>query len=298
MAEPSMIDGYLQRLRDRLGRSAETDADVTEVADHLRESTASELAGGHSEHDAETIAISRFGTVEEVARRLRASRNALPARLRLHAGVLGALSAATLFVAGAAIAYVFGRTALPRPNAERLLIVSLGVGTFLLVAFLAVQTMRLRRGRFVTGLLLTLPVPGSLLLFTTIYAAFGSLVVFRPWVGVLVPMVAGLLLAIGLWITLQPLASDADGPRWARLLLATAAPLYVAAPALWNAMFAGTNSTAINGTHYILSLNGLMTAIALIDAGLLLLTVVALLGISRPLLVSHRHSMLRSTTAA
>ena len=68
MAEPGLIDSYLNELRYSLGKLADVDDVLAEIADHLHESVDGLVRAGASRPDAESQALARFGSPPLVAR--------------------------------------------------------------------------------------------------------------------------------------------------------------------------------------------------------------------------------------
>lgn len=68
MAEPRLIDAYLNELRFSISKLDDLDDIITEVADHLELTADHLVAAGMSRHDAEAQALARFGSPALVAR--------------------------------------------------------------------------------------------------------------------------------------------------------------------------------------------------------------------------------------
>jgi hypothetical protein len=68
VAEPCLIDAYLNELRFSLGKLRDLDDVLAEVADHLELSADQLVRSGLARHDAEAQALARFGSPALVAR--------------------------------------------------------------------------------------------------------------------------------------------------------------------------------------------------------------------------------------
>ena len=109
-----LIDAYLDRLlRELRGAPGEVRRFLSEAEEHLRDATATGVAEGLPEEDAQRRAIERFGSPRLVARRFSGSAAPLPrgAVLAALARALAGLGAVGLIAIGVSglIAEVFGR---------------------------------------------------------------------------------------------------------------------------------------------------------------------------------------------
>ena len=107
MAEPDLIETYLQELNRCLGRRGDAADDVAEAADHLREATERLELAGVDPVDAQRRALERFGDPVIVARALSMSSTggiAMPTHFTRTAGTAAVIAAVGWLVAIATVA--------------------------------------------------------------------------------------------------------------------------------------------------------------------------------------------------
>lgn len=289
MAQHDLIEDYLQRLRDRLGRGAATDDAVAEVSDHLHEAMAAEVARGLTPEAAALTVVQRFGPADQVARRLRESRATLPARWRRPTGAIGLAAAVLLAGSTFAAIYLAVRSGSFSPNALAFRAILLASGYCALLFFLLRQTARLSGlRRALAASLLIVPAALHVLIAVSAFLLQYSLVPFGdgPF-GFALPALQALLLAAGLAIAVPPWSKGIDDARWARWVFTLGVVALPAASAFVNALTL-PEAWGPNG--------GVIPLVSWTNVLLPLPIIVGLVGLSRPLVRSASSKVRTATT--